>query len=430
MLSNSTLIDTQISGNRAYQRDTRKNMVNYRPTSIGLPAYMDEFCEARFECILPQNNIGVSGNGYQAMGGPVDRGIWVTTYQGTVEPHEHARVAHLARRRRSPVGAAHREGRRRQHGDVQLRQHLHPWGRHHERLPGAADRLEPGCVHAGHADQYQITDASGFDVRNNYFGTFVQDTWRINRNLTLNLGLRFEYENGIKEARDRALLWFDPEAEVSVASIAEAAYAANPIPGMPVSQFNIQGGTVYAGADGYDSRSWKPEALWMPRFSFGYRLGDKMVLKGGYGMYFDTLNARDWTPNLQGFNVTTTNPLSQDFGRTFLLGNPRAGVLPIADPFPVRAVTGSRYENVLGNALGVDTMLGRAFTAENPDRKHARVQRWRLSWQREIASRTALEVAYSGWYADRQSVSIRQDYLRRSGAARTSGTPRRTSFSP
>ena len=174
-----------------------------------------------------------------------------------------------------------------------------------------------------------IADDSGFDVRNNYFGTFVQDTWRIGRDLTLNLGLRFEYQNGIKEARDRALLWFDPEAEVSVASIAEAAYAANPIPGMPVSQFNIQGGTVYAGADGYDSRSWKPEALWMPRFSFGYRLGDKMVLKGGYGMYFDTLNARDWDPDLQGFNVTTTNPLSQDFGRTFLLGNPRAGVLPI-----------------------------------------------------------------------------------------------------
>jgi hypothetical protein len=66
---------------------------------------------------------------------------------------------------------------------------------------------------------------------------------------------------------------------------------------------------------------------------------------------------------------------------------------------------------VLGNALGVDTMLGRGFTAENPNRKHARVQRWRLAWQREIASRTALEVSYAGSYADRQGVTIRQDYL-------------------
>ena len=71
---------------------------------------------------------------------------------GAVEPHEHARVAYLARRRRRAVGPAHQPGRRREHGDVQLRQHLHPRGRHHERVSGAANRLEPGRVHAGHAD--------------------------------------------------------------------------------------------------------------------------------------------------------------------------------------------------------------------------------------------------------------------------------------
>jgi hypothetical protein len=59
-----------------------------------------------------------------------------------------------------------------------------------------------------------IAEESGFDVRNNYVGAFVQDTWRVGRNLTLNLGLRFEYENGIKEVKDRSLLWFDPEAAV------------------------------------------------------------------------------------------------------------------------------------------------------------------------------------------------------------------------
>jgi cation diffusion facilitator CzcD-associated flavoprotein CzcO len=42
----------------------------------------------------------------------------------------------------------------------------------------------------------------------------------------------------------------------------------------------------------------------MPRFSFGYKLGEKNVIKGGYGVYYDTLNARDWTPNQDGFDVT------------------------------------------------------------------------------------------------------------------------------
>ncbi|HET9193316.1 MAG TPA: carboxypeptidase regulatory-like domain-containing protein [Vicinamibacterales bacterium] len=412
VMSASTLLDTQISGNRAYQRDTRKNLVNYTPTSVGLPGYLDEYCEARLECILPQVDFAAPFGvpQYQDFGGVVDGGIWVTTYQGQSNLTS-TRGSHTWRggvdiqwaQRTSRDGA----------GNMGTFVYDNTYTRAADTtnvFPAQQIGLSLAALMLGMPTSVSIADNNGFDVRNNYFGTFVQDTWRVGRNLTLNLGLRFEYENGIKEVKDRSLLWFDPEAAVSIASIAEAAYAANPVPGMPASQFNVQGGAVYAGAEGYDSRSWKPEALWMPRFSFGYRLGERMAVKGGYGMYYDTLNARDWTPDQEGFDITTTNPLSNDFGRTFLLGNPRAGVLPLVDPFPVRA-TGSRYEAVLGNALGLDTMLGRGFSAENPNRTHARVQRWRLSWQREIASRTALELAYSGSYADRQSVTIRQDYL-------------------
>jgi len=42
---------------------------------------------------------------------------------------------------------------------------------------------------------------------------------------------------------------------------------------------------------------------------------------------------------------------------------------------------------------------------------HSRVQRWRAGLQRELNSRTAVEIAYSGSYADRQGINIRQDYL-------------------
>ena len=56
-----------------------------------------------------------------------------------------------------------------------------------------------------------IADDSGFDVRNHSSARSCR-TWRVRRNLTVNVGLRFEYENGIKEQQDRTLLWFDPEA--------------------------------------------------------------------------------------------------------------------------------------------------------------------------------------------------------------------------
>ena len=99
-----------------------------------------------------------------------------------------------------------------------------------------------------------------------------------------------------------------------------------------------------------------------------------------------------------------------DFGQTFLLGNPKAGVSPMLDPFPVQA-TGQRFQSVLGSSLGVDSLIGSSLTAPNPNRVHPRVQRWRLSLQRELSRNMSVEVAYNGTYGDRLDTTIRQDYL-------------------
>ena len=85
----------------------------------------------------------------------------------------------------------------------------------------------------------------------------------------------------------------------------------------------------------------------MPRVSAVYKLGEKTVIKGGYGLYYDTLNAADYGQNNAGFSATTTNTNSTDFGQTFLLGNPYAGQLGFADPFPVRA-DGTRFDEPTG----------------------------------------------------------------------------------
>jgi hypothetical protein len=344
------------------------------------------------------------------MGGTVDGGIWVSTYQGQSNLTS-TRGAHTWR------GGVDMQWAQRTSRDGAGSMGTFNYDNQYTRaadttnvFPAQQIGLSLAAFMLGVPSSVSIQENNGFDVRNNYVGTFVQDTWRATRNLTLNFGLRFEYENGIREMQNRALLWFDPEAQVSIAAAARAAYAANPIPQLPASQFNIVGGAVYAGDPGYDERTWKPESLWMPRLSFGYRLGEQNVIKGGYGVYYDTINARDWTPGQEGFDITTTNQLSNDFGLTFALGDPRNGILPLANPFPVRS-TGSRYEAVTGNALGFDTMLGRGFTAENPNRVHSRVQRWRIGWQRELDRRTAVDVAYAGSYADRQGIAIRQDFL-------------------
>src|SRR5207244_8561441 len=106
----------------------------------------------------------------------------------------------------------------------------------------------------------------------------------------------------------------------------EAAYAGASIPQVPPQNFHVLGGSVYASASGRDHNTWRPEVMWMPRVSAAYKMGDKTVLKAGYGIYFDTLNAADYSANITGFSSTTTNTNSTDFGRTFQFGNPYAGL--------------------------------------------------------------------------------------------------------
>ncbi len=247
------------------------------------------------------------------------------------------------------------------------------------------------------------------NLRNHFFATYVQDTWRLN-NLTLNLGLRFEWEDGISEDNGEIVVDFDPSARLAISDLAEAAYARAPIAQLPAADFHVNGGSVYATAPGQDGTVWRPQALWMPRVSAVYKLGDKTVLKAGYGVYYDTLNAADFNHNNPGFSSTTTNTNSTNFGQTFLLGNPYNGELGISDPFPIRA-DGTRFDEPTGSSLGIDTIAGSAYTIQNQHHEHARQQRWRFAVQREVARNLSVEVAYDGSYSDRVELSVRQDYL-------------------
>ena len=135
-----------------------------------------------------------------------------------------------------------------------------------------------------------------------------------------------------------------------------------------------------------------------------------MVVRTGYGLYYDSLNATNQTPNQLGYSTTTTNVPSNDFGLTWTSGNPAAGVSLLSDPFPVRA-DGSRFETPYRNALGAMMVAGTNYTYGNLKFKHASVHRWRAGVQRELGSNMAIEVVYSGMYSGNAGLNVRQDVL-------------------
>ena len=154
------------------------------------------------------------------------------------------------------------------------------------------------------------------------------------------------------------------------------------------AQFVVRGGPVYAGRNGAPRELWQSELMWLPRVSAAWQLGTKAIVRGGYGIYYDTLNVMNSAVDQYGFSRTTNTQLTNDAGTTWLAGDPRNGISPLVDPFPLRA-DGTRFDVPVRDALGPMARVGQGFTFGRYDRQHPRVQRWRAGIQRELGRQHA-----------------------------------------
>jgi hypothetical protein len=103
---------------------------------------------------------------------------------------------------------------------------------------------------------------------------FVQDNWKVNSNLTLNLGVRYDIEFPRTERYNR-MSYFDPTQP-------------SPITAPAGSGLQLNGAWEFTGVNGV-GRSVNP-TYWgeiQPRFGFAYRLGNLTSIRGGYGIYYD-----------------------------------------------------------------------------------------------------------------------------------------------
>lgn len=236
---------------------------------------------------------------------------------------------------------------------------------------------------------FGIPTGGGIDLNDSraessrFVALFVQDDWRISRKLTLNLGLRWEFESPVTERYNRSSRDFDFKTPNPIQPQAQANYAQAPIPEIPPAQFQTLGGLTFVGVGGNPRGIRDPYyRAFMPRFGFAYQLRNRVVLRGGYGIFYGLLGA-DYSDAAQpGFNQRTNLVASLDNGQTYIAS--------ISNPFP------SGLQKPLGAAGGLLTYLGRAPGFFASDGRRPYTQRWSYSIQIEPMARTVLEVGYLG----------------------------------
>jgi hypothetical protein len=208
----------------------------------------------------------------------------------------------------------------------------------------------------GLRSQYALSSILIANLRQRYQFAYLQDDWRLNEKLTLNLGLRYEYATPWWE-KDNLMTNYDPATK-----------------------------TMIKAKDGslYDRTLIDPDRNnWGPRLGMAYSMTPKTVLRGGWGMsyiHFHRIGAANILsingPQVVNAVVSQSNPTLPTF-RTTQQGYP-AG---FADP--------AQFNPLTANILYMPR-----------DYHSSVVQSWYVSVQREIARNMLIDVAYVGNRAD------------------------------
>lgn len=210
-----------------------------------------------------------------------------------------------------------------------------------------------------------IQTMSPMSTQGSYYGSYIQDDWRVTTRLTLNLGLRWEINVGDSEKYNR-IATFNPTAASPLASN----------PGLS----NLMGVVDWIGGNNPSTTlptNWKGFG---PRAGFAYNLG-KTVIRGGYGI--------DYLPRpvyANGYGALETNQVTTMV--TSLNGGLTA-VNTISNPFPTGIIPSLNDRNPLVN-------VGSSIATPVYGASIGYAQMWNFGVQRELPGGMVLDVHYWG----------------------------------
>lgn len=191
-------------------------------------------------------------------------------------------------------------------------------------------------------------------ARQKRFAGYATDDWKATRKLTLNLGLRYEYNT---PAIDTKGLW-------------RSLTFTQQVNGVPTVVPNI--GTPF---EFYEAQ----KKLFMPRLGFAYRWTDRWVVRGGFGIYYNV-------HQLNNYTILNLNP-------------PKSGTANFANSSTGGRITNAATQPVLTYAAPfgvVSPTLATGINALDPKNDQPYVSQWSLDVQRRLPGDIVLSVGYVG----------------------------------
>ena len=148
----------------------------------------------------------------------------------------------------------------------------------------------------------------------------------------------------------------------------------------------LLGRTVYAGFDG-QPRSFRPDvhANFAPRFGLAWDpLGDgKLVVRGGYAIYYPSIFAQFNFGSAAGFSSTNTSYISPG-------NNANVPAFQFSQGLPFLPIEPQ------GSKLGSNPFLGQSVSYEENDGTKPMSQQWSFSIQKKLGSNWMIDATYSG----------------------------------
>jgi len=431
VVNSRTVLDLSGAANEFTAGNNTPVPLSYKPSDVGLPQYLDAFAGDKH--MIPRYNI----SGYTSPtpdGYPTFTRYRVYSLAGNLQhirgKHSIKAGADTRQSFRTGGGGGYTSGRyqfdnryTRHYGDTALDN------------PGSLG-LSWAAFMMGLNYDSLVSQNDTYATYSPYYGSYLQDQFRATRKLTIYSGLRLEYEGGPTERYNRMLGYFDPVAKIYVSDVAEAFYKANPtviatnvsgiaIPGLDPVNFRVRGGVTFPGKNGAPRNAWQGQVMVMPRVAFAWQITPTMVIRGGAGVFYDTLNVTNNSPNQTGFNQSTSYTTDNNAGSTWKTGDPNNGISPMADPFPP-VLNGQRYNTTTTGGLGFDTLTGRSYSSQFYATERAHQYRWRIGLQRQIGKLNLVSMTYTGSYSS--DVYISQNLNSVPAAYWWTGTSRNTAI--